>query len=336
MTLPTASRLAIVLGCLVAASTLATARAEHVEERRFRPFQADTVWVAGGTEADTSLLIPIATAVGEDALYVIDRGGPRVVALDLEDGSLRWIRGRSGAGPREFGNPTALAVAADGTVLVVDAQNARIARLRPDGDWLASMPLRDVSYVSGVCAFPDGRMLLTTMADSAPVLLLGPDGATERRALPWPDLARAAGLVVQTALAGSPDARDCYLGLYFGRGFTRWRDGRFGEPSRYVEYFDLPGADVSASGNRTVTRLTDSRIALGDVAVTDSTVVFAFRGMSEHRNRVLDVYDLDGTYRHSLRFDAAITGIDYGHGMYFLGGMPGGYPAIHALRIRPR
>ncbi len=307
------------------------------EGRRFVPFEADTLWIAGGTPSDTSLLIPIATAVGDEALYVIDRGEPRVAAFDLRDGRLLWLRGRRGGGPTEFMNPTALDIAGDGTLMVADARNARIARLRPDGSWLPSLPLRGVSYVNGLCMLPDDGMLMTTMADSAPVLVL--DGAGEpaqRLDLPWPDLVRTAGLVVQAAMARSADGRDCYLGLYLGRGFARWSDGGFRETVPYVEYFDLPGADVSSSGNRTVTRLTDSRVALGDVAVTDSTVVFAFRGMSEHRNRILDVYGRDGRYHHSYRFRDVIMGVDYGDGVYYLRSRRNDYPAVYALRIRPR
>lgn len=307
------------------------------QERRFVPVDVDTLWMAGGTLEDTTLLIPAAQAVGDSVVYLLDRGGPRIAAFRARDGALLWLRGRQGGGPTEFANPTAIDVGPDGTILVADASNARISRLTPGGRWLPSLPLYEMPYVQGMCAAANGSLVLALLTDSLPILTLDADGVPVGRApLPWPDLEGAPELATQTLLVPSPDHRDCVVGLYLGRGFALHRGGRFGAPVPYIESFELPGVRVQAQGNALVTEVAEPQVALGGGAITDTSIVFAFRGLTADQGRILDVYDRSGAYRYSHRLDGIVLGLAWGNGIYFVNGSKDGIPALFALRIRRR
>lgn len=304
------------------------------QDRRFVPYTVDTLWTVGGTEADTTLLIPVALAATDSAVYVLDRGEPRVAAFSASDGRLLWLRGRRGGGPQEFRHPTAVEVAASGAILVADAENARIERLGPDGRWLPSVPLADVAYVHGLCALSNDRLVLGLHADTMPILTLRDGRPLARHALPWPDLARAPELAAQTMLTSSPDHRDCVIGLYLGRGFTVFRDGGLRPATPYIEAFELPGVETRTRGNTIVSVVTEPQVALAGAAVTDSTIVFGFAGLTDRKRRILDVYGRDGGYRYSLLLDGQLRGLAWAGGTFYVSALRNGYPMLHALRIR--
>lgn len=80
---------------------------------------------------------PTGVAATTDRIYVADPPRHEVVVLSAAGDVLARLGGR-GEGDGKLSFPTAVAVAPDGTVVVVDALNFRISRFAPDGRWLGS------------------------------------------------------------------------------------------------------------------------------------------------------------------------------------------------------
>lgn len=122
----------------------------------------------------------------DDHIYVVDSQVPAVRAFDHQGNFLHQIGG-VGQGPGEYGRPIALAVDAEGRVLVTDLQGARLNIFDADGervdDWSLGSPMAALGLqaMSGgeiftrVAEMPDSRdggAVRITQAMQA----IGPDG----------------------------------------------------------------------------------------------------------------------------------------------------------------
>jgi hypothetical protein len=99
--------------------------------RTIRPVE----WVrVGGIQSavESELLNPWLLQATPDRSVVFDGGDHSVKAFDYE-GLLQWQLGRGGQGPGEFGNPSDLQIAQDGSIWVADMSNARVTVLSAVG-----------------------------------------------------------------------------------------------------------------------------------------------------------------------------------------------------------
>jgi DNA-binding beta-propeller fold protein YncE len=80
---------------------------------------------------------PAGVAVARDRVYVVDPPRHDVVAFDLAGAEVLRF-GSRGDGDGELNYPTAVAVAPDGTLVVVDALNFRIVRFSAEGQFLGA------------------------------------------------------------------------------------------------------------------------------------------------------------------------------------------------------
>lgn len=161
------------------------------------------VW--SGTYDGRPFARPAAVAVGPDGLrYVADTGNDRVVVLDADGAFVRAFGRRcalarggcadpDGAGPLRAGDgglasPEGVAVAADGTVLVADTGNGRIALFDGRGRFLRNwsrLPAGDGSPrllddPRGVAVEPTGGRVAVADTGNDRVLLFTRDGRLER------------------------------------------------------------------------------------------------------------------------------------------------------------
>lgn len=146
---------------------------------------------------------PTGVAASGDRVFVVDPPRHEIVVLS-PSGVARF--GARGDGPGQLSFPTAIAVTHDGTLLVVDALNFRIARFAPDGRWLGSFGRRgegtgELSRPKGIAVDPAGRVyvsdaqrdvILVFASDGAFLWELGAGGEDSGR------LAHPAGLAVTT------------------------------------------------------------------------------------------------------------------------------------------
>ncbi|MEQ9401862.1 MAG: 6-bladed beta-propeller [Longimicrobiales bacterium] len=116
--------------------------------------------VAGARLIDPdSALAPRPWGVGvhpeSGALFVADAFARSVHVFDGDGAYVRTF-GRPGEGPGEFGSPSALAVADDGSVVVLDTGRGLLSRWSADGDLLDERPMPFEYWGPGFAALPDG------------------------------------------------------------------------------------------------------------------------------------------------------------------------------------
>jgi streptogramin lyase len=124
---------------------------------------------------------PSGVALAGGRLAVADPPRHAIVLLDPATGEERARLGRRGEGDGELSFPTAVAAAADGSLLVVDALNFRVARFGPDGGWRGAFG--EAGEAGGAFARPkavavgeDGRIYVSD-AQRDLVLVFHPEGA---------------------------------------------------------------------------------------------------------------------------------------------------------------
>lgn len=132
---------------------------------------------------------PTGVAVSSDGtrIYVIDAGGVdtddqnhRVIEFD-KDGQRVRVIGRRGRGPGEFNLPVDGAVAADGTLYVLDAGNFRVQAFAPDGRHLRSFGsvgtgLGQFARPRGIALDPSGNVYVSD-ANFCNVQVFDPHGS---------------------------------------------------------------------------------------------------------------------------------------------------------------
>jgi DNA-binding beta-propeller fold protein YncE len=79
---------------------------------------------------------PIDVAIRDERLYVTDAMNHKVHVLDKTSGETLFTFGEAGSRSGELFHPTNLALAPDGTILVVDTTNFRVQRFSADGEFV--------------------------------------------------------------------------------------------------------------------------------------------------------------------------------------------------------
>lgn len=154
---------------------------EHNGTRVMRESSWTPAWTAGGSSADTFLLQPLALAADDEHVYVLDRGGSRVVALRATDGSVVWLAGREGSGPGELKRPQGITRSPRGEILVSDAGNGRVAVFGTNGRFRRTVALATPPYFDNLCALADGSVLVRSVGPVDPVFHIDAGGRRSRR-----------------------------------------------------------------------------------------------------------------------------------------------------------
>jgi hypothetical protein len=304
--------------------------------RRIEAVAGTELWAVGGDPGDTLFFLPVDIAASGDLVYVLDRFGNRVSALDAETGEHRWSRGRRGAGPGELASPRALRLTVDDGLAISDGGNPRIARLGADGSPAAPVPLRRSGPAHGVCALREGDWLVATLTPDARLLRLGPGGGVrDTLALPGPYDASAPPLATQVLLAGG-GKRPCVLLFGVGAGFAVFGPDGFGDFRLFVEPVTPAPVEVRSSLRRREEHLTDATAAALDAEVVGDELWVLFAGTSEYAGRLIDRYGLaSGRYRSSWVLPSRADAFAVDGARLYLLARRNGYP-VAVARTRPR
>lgn len=303
--------------------------------RTMVPVQWNQLWMAGGSEEDTTVMMPAALVADSALVLVAEPAVHRVTALRVGDGGVAWRVSGPGSGPQELRNPVAVAFDTHGQAVVLDQGNGRLVVLDRTGRAHRYVTLQDNGYPLGVCPLADGSFLLAAVGSTHPLAHVSAEGETlARMSLPWGDLRDAGTLPQQGLVATDPRGGGCVYGLQFGRGFARFAAGRFGPPSDYVEAFDLPQSTQHPDSGGRSERLGERIEAARAITADGRTVAVGFVGRSDDGGRLIDLYSAEhGAYSRSFLapfwFDRfARTG-----DVYVFATRRNGYPALVAARM---
>lgn len=304
--------------------------------RAFLAAQWDTLWVVESSLQDTLLQRPVTLAATDDGVYVLDPGGHRVLAFDLE-GKLRWTYGRKGGGPDEFNFPISLE-AQGGEVYILDRGNARVTVLDRDGKVVRRTPIREESRVDGIVPLDGGRLVLVTSDAERPIVVVDPDGKPlSRSAMPWEGFASLHDIVRQGRVAN--DGGAWAFAFSSGDGWVAFSGTEpTGVTGRFVEHVEFPEVkqEVHRSRDETAlsTRLAGPPVfAAWSVSLSDSVLYVHFGGRTPLQLRIIDAYDwANGAYLGSFELPEAVSKVSVrGDRFYLLRTSP--LPAILALRL---
>lgn len=290
--------------------------------RRVEPTSWDTVYVIGGAEQDTLLLLPRLLSARNGQLYVYDYGVSRLNAFDAA-GRLRWQFGRRGGGPEEFGNPLDMEVGPDGSIWLADAGNGRLTRVTASGE------LRDMLRHEGMVVrdvIPLRGRLLVTRVSPGDTLWLALDGqgrSVGAGRAPVRDLAQAHPIVRQSYSVVGDDSSLWATVFPFGDLLLVYQDSVLRCHGRLVEGEPFPGQPSQ--------EMQESIWAVAAV-VADSSVFVLPRGRSPYALRALDEYSArDCRYLRTLPLPEKVAAMAYSAGtFYFEHENPA--PTILALR----
>jgi DNA-binding beta-propeller fold protein YncE len=121
---------------------------------------------------------PRGIAIHNGRVYVTDTGNERVQVFD-ETGAFVSMFGGAGSAEGQLVEPVGIAVTDDGTVLVADSHNARIARFSADGQALGSWPVaiwQDLRFFEPYLALGNDGTLYATTSQSAVIVQISADG----------------------------------------------------------------------------------------------------------------------------------------------------------------
>lgn len=287
------------LAGLVALAACAELRSESTitsGDRVIKPL-GDTVFVVGGTESDTLLLMPTSVAFLGDEVAVWDRDRAQVLLFGA-DGTARWSYGGKGSGPGEFAGVTQMSVDDQQRIWVIDPDNARISILDRNGSLVRAFRVPDVGFVDRLTPLARDRALLIGLEptvhtiDDRGVLL-------ESAAHPYAGYAALHPLSAYNRAVRDPQSDSTVFFFYYGGGFFG-TDGalrRGGELRPYVEPIPFPEVTVERTENPSGSITTSSMVNASRLAATGASadggiVSVLFQGDSEYGHRVIDNYSI--------------------------------------------
>lgn len=162
-------------------------QARVTEVRNLRPVPGapgrfDTVMIrhnaAPDSARDFAVVVDVAVINGGRVLAV-DIEGRRLIVLD-QQGQVQGVVGRGGEGPGEFRLPTRLAVATDGTVIVLDPRNLRLTHFDQDLRLIRTAALPGPIHATAMIVLANELFIAGTLdvagAEGKAIHVLTPDG----------------------------------------------------------------------------------------------------------------------------------------------------------------
>lgn len=296
----------------------------------------DTLAIIGGSSVeDTTFADPFVLRFWGDRIAVADWIGNHVRVFDAE-GGLKWTAGSTGAGPGEFRQIADIAVAPNGNLWIVGHRNVRISEVDTLGQFVRHVPLQHLPRApSHVVVLPD-RVVFTLNSDIHSIVEVDTGSFAIRRAygFPWPD-SLSFDYNLRVHPASTPRNPTWVAAFQHGPGFMIFRDGESSH-HRYVD--DIPfqykiNERLKASGADSL------RYGALSADIVDGEIYMLFGGRPnraihpEEPTRLLDVYDLEGTYLRSYRtpFHSRVMTTD---GERFLFYQEDPYPQVVIARPR--
>ena len=268
---------------------------------------------------DSPLLRPGPFDVGESLVAVIDYGDFAVKAFSLDTGELAWQAGRRGQGPWELANPTDLVVGRADSVWVVDPPNQRVHVFGPDGSQGRTLRIDQVAF-HRFAPLNEGFFVARAEVESGLVAklserltLLG-----EVAAPSW--VSELSYFSSELRMDAARGGRLAVAFKYTGRVLVDAGDGASLRELPAVATGEEPEEiTLTPPGGGVARRLAPgTRSLVQEVAVEGDEIwvlSYAERGDgAEWDSDVVDIYNAETGYRHSLRLNRPASGIAVANG----------------------
>lgn len=307
--------------------------------RTMEEIRWERVFRIGGRPGDTLLFGLPRIAADSTGVSAVDRHAGRVLRFD-RSGGVRWSFGRAGGGPHEFRHPRDVHVDGQGRTWVLDAANARLTVLGPDGVAAFLVPLDRLGFVPDrFVPLPGDEVLLLDPRAERPWIRVDRRGrVVGRRDLPWRRFRELDPLAAQMHLTPVGDAGGWVAAFAFGDRFLAFdADGRLAHQGWFPETIPFPAVRVHSSGSplgrqSTSRKLLDPTFAAVGLTRSRDRLYVHFAGRSELAYRLLDSFDLrDGAYLGSVRLPRPVARVALGGDLLYVA-YADPYPTLAAWR----
>jgi hypothetical protein len=261
------------------------------------------------SSTEQRLINPFLVAADRDRIYVVDFGDHLIKAFST-GGRLLWTYGDLNRGQLNLAVPTSLTLNTAGQLVVFDAPEGMIIRLRRDGILVDTTRVR--RPVQRVVETERGYWGFDPLNEKIAALRLDATGRPEQAfplPAPFADVDQMSRATVVAGLPGSDSAvvgyqNNDYLALWGGAGAPRMARGVEDTPIPPTISWTLPNGDKRL-------RLAPSAVDGTMAITTDSQSVYVlYGGTTPRAHRVVDVYDRRSmVYRGTYELSKAAVAI---------------------------
>lgn len=326
-------------GCTPEDSTLLN---REYPNRTFQSLAWDTVVYIGSDDPDdTTFLRPTKFILWEDDFVILD-GANNDLRMVSSRGEVLWSYHRPGQGPGEIGLLADINLSPSGLLWVVDNRNWKLLEFSRDGLLLREVGLQHLPTAPVVLGIVGERVYFANNSLEHAIVEVDPEtfAVLSTSPLPWPyPVIPDANISIETsAHSGSVSSNSAWaIVLVLGPGFMVMGQ----DTLTHHHYIDPIPWSLRGSQRLTAMRADSARFGARAVNQVEGELFMLFGGRPQRgaHDRVpkllIDVYDLEGSYRRSYRLP---SGADYfrtddGRTFYLLSASEVGSPIL--LGIRP-
>ncbi len=312
---------------------------ETKRERRFEAVEWEPLWRRGGDDEEALLAVVHSLTPTADGVILADMGTLEITRFDGATGATRWLVGRKGAGPGEFGRISEITVDGEDNTIVLDKAVGRISTFSKSGALLPYRPVGRLMFASSICVLPNGSIVAVVQREGTWITMLA--DTVEQRGYRFP-VAIPKG-APEFAWAGhfarGATHEDCPVYTVFGYGLgALFADNAEFTLRPYVHSVEPPEFEVQ-EGTINGEDVIYTTLKSGSVAVTRSTrwrdtvMVTATDGRDDY---VFDLYTSRGEYLVSWKRPKGFEISAYANGVLYTVSDNSVAPVLTAWRRAPQ
>lgn len=283
------------------------------------PSRWRVLWHRGGS-AEPGLFGPyLKLALGDNRLYVLDRGKQSITAVNRQTGRDVWeYRERD-----PFASMMAFAPTHNGQLTVAYANPSTLKVVSSGGELLSSTAIAAKPFHS-ICESSPDTLLAVAPHDATPFVVISRDSVVDQRAMPWEDQRRLPFMETQGHVISINAATGCVFYQVIGNRFAVWHG------SKFIAWGAYPMTGLFRR------RETKSGTALAAAADARKIAIVFSAGSSRASQTIVDFYSTrTGTYERSVYLPFPAIALTGHSDQYFIVHRQKTHTAITALRLMP-
>ncbi len=305
-------------------------RARSYEDVRWQP-----LWRRGGDHEESLLAVVHSLTPTEDGVIAADAGTLEVTRFDGTTGATRWLVGRKGAGPGEFGAISEITVDHDDNTVVLDNRVGRLTTISSMGELLPYRAAGALLSATSICVLPDGSIAAVVQRGDVWVTISRNSTVLRAHRFPAALPRDAPAFAWAGRFAQGASHNDCPIYTVFGYGVGSLNANDEELILRpYIHSVEPPTFNVqqNTDGDRVITTTT---LKTGTAAVSRAsrwrdTVMLS--ATDEKYGQVLDLYNSRGEYLKSWKTPKGFELSAYANGVIYAVSGSATTPEITAWR----
>lgn len=251
----------------------------------------DTLRIVNLPASDTSAPRPDLVRIVGSRVLVAKTGGSKLVAIPIQGDGSKEIELGASARIIDF-----VETSADEALVTLDSGDVRrVVKVSLGASGAAPPQMVAISdFMASAAAFgPDTLIAIDAQIDRPLIVRVG--DRTDSLPLPWAGFQHIDPLGRQLVWAVDSRTRRMAIGFLMGNGWFAFKGTSPIAPNRqYAEHMRFPSVAIKRTQQRLETRLVRSSYSALDMAIDRGELNILFQGTSEHRGKLVDVFEFEG------------------------------------------